>query len=240
MNKMKQFNRWIFFGFASLSLLFTITIYSCSKNQLQVNQNVILSDSALAKQISLSTEFKSILLNISDIETAIKNNSLPQQERIIDKNDFNEAASIENENALKIFLLKLGYKNADIIVKHTLTNNTLFLEVFSAFPELHKRNKECLLAIFKFAFLLSKSDTAQSVKPFMLADDCSKNYAYGIEDCSEALSWDLIAAQIGLILPTPVNLGITLTLSGLAYLKEYSCKINVVKRWQACRDSNPI
>ncbi|MCX6332539.1 MAG: hypothetical protein NTZ82_07885 [Bacteroidetes bacterium] len=145
---MKQFNRWIFFGFASLSLLFTITIYSCSKNQLQVNQNVILSDSSLAKQISLSTEFKSILLNISDIETIIKNNSLPQQERIIDKNDFNEAASIENENALKIFLLKLGYKNADIIVKHTITNNTLFLEVFAAFPELHKRNKECLLAIF--------------------------------------------------------------------------------------------
>jgi hypothetical protein len=240
MNKMKQFNRWIIFGYASLSLLFSITIYSCSKNQLQVNQNVILSDSALAKQISLSTEFKSILLNISDIDTAIKNNSLPQQERIIDKNDFNEAASIENENALKIFLLKLGYKNADIIVKHTLTNNTLFLEVFAAFPELYKRNKECLLAIFKFAFLLSKSDSAQSVKPFMLADDCSKNYAYGIEDCSEALSWDLIAAQIGLILPTPVNLGITLTLSGLAYLKEYSCKINVVKRWQACRASNPI
>ena len=237
---MKQFNRWIIFGYASLSLLFSITIYSCSKNQLQVNQNVILSDSALAKQISLSTEFKSILLNISDIDTAIKNNSLPQQERIIDKNDFNEAASIENENALKIFLLKLGYKNADIIVKHTLTNNTLFLEVFAAFPELYKRNKECLLAIFKFAFLLSKSDSAQSVKPFMLADDCSKNYAYGIEDCSEALSWDLIAAQIGLILPTPVNLGITLTLSGLAYLKEYSCKINVVKRWQACRASNPI
>jgi hypothetical protein len=237
---MKQFNRWIIFGYASLSLLFSITIYSCSKNQLQVNQNVILSDSALAKQISLSTEFKSILLNISDIDTAIKNNSLPQQERIIDKNDFNEAASIENENALKIFLLKLGYKNADIIVKYTLTNNTLFLEVFAAFPELYKRNKECLLAIFKFAFLLSKSDSAQSVKPFMLADDCSKNYAYGIEDCSEALSWDLIAAQIGLILPTPVNLGITLTLSGLAYLKEYSCKINVVKRWQACRASNPI
>ncbi|MEI6190022.1 MAG: hypothetical protein WCP61_06350 [Chitinophagia bacterium] len=237
---MKQFNKRIFFGFAALLLLFTITIYSCNKNQLHVNQKVIISDSILAKQISISTEFESILLNISDIKTSIKNNSLSQQERIIDKNDFNEAASIKNENALKIFLLKLGYKNADIIVKNTLTNNTLFLEAFAAFPELYKRDKERVLAIFKFAFLLSKSDTDKSIKPFMLADDCSKNYAYGIEDCSEALSWDLIAAQIGLVLPTPVNLGITLTLSGLAYLKEYSCKINVVKRWQACRASNPI
>jgi hypothetical protein len=237
---MKHLINRAFLDIISILLLFSFTIYSCSKDQLQVNQTLIISDSLLAKQIASSAKFKSILLNISDIKTAIKINTLPQQESIIDKNLFNEAASIENASALNLFLIKLGYKNTDVIVRCTLINNTLIINIFDEFPELYKRDKESVLAIFKLAFLHNKSNTAQLVKPYMLADECSRNYAYGIEDCSEALGWDLITAQIGLALPTPFNLGVTLTLSGIAYLKEYSCKIHVVQRWQACRSANPI
>jgi hypothetical protein len=237
---MKQLNRGWVGGVASILVLLSFTINSCTKEKLEIKHNVLISDSLLAKQIASSAEFKSILLNMGEIKAAIKANTITQQENFFNKNLFNEAASITNEPALNLFLLKLGYKNAEAIVRYTLIYTDLFLELYTAFPKLYKHDKESCLAIFKLAASLTKSDNAQLVKPYMMADECSRNYAYGIEDCIEALSWDLIAAQIGLALPTPINLGVTLTLSGIAYLKEYSCKINVVQRWQACRSANPI
>jgi hypothetical protein len=237
---MKQLNRKWVLGVASILVLLSLTINSCTKEKLEIKHIVLISDTLLAKQISSSDEFKSILLNIGEIKTAIKTNTLLRHESGINNNLFNEATSITNEPALNLFLLKLGYKNAEVIVRYTLINTDLFLKLINTFPELNKRDKESVLMIFKLAFLLDKSNTVQLVKPYMLADECSSNYAFGIQDCSEGLGWDLIAAQIGLALPTPVNLGATLILSGIAYLKEYSCKINVVERWQACRATHPI
>lgn len=237
---MKQLNRRWVGGVASVLVLLSLTINSCTKEKLEIKHNVLISNTLLAKQIASSAEFKSILFNIGEIKTAININSILQQKSSISNNLYNEVALIGNESALNLFLLKLGYKNAEVIVSYTIINIDLFLELYIAFPELYKHDKESCLAIFKLAASLIKTDNAQLVKPFMLADECSSNYAFGIEDCSEALSWDLISAQIGLALPTPVNLGVTLTLSGIAYLKEYSCKINVVQRWQACRSAHPI
>jgi hypothetical protein len=237
---MKQLNRRWVGGLGSILMLLSFTINSCTKEKLEIKHNVLISDSLLARQIASSAEFKSILINIGEIKTAIKTNTLLRHESGIKNNLFNEATSIENESALNLFLLKLGYKNAEAIVSYTIINTDLFLELYTEFPELYKHDKESCIAIFKLALLLDKSNTFQLVKPYMLADECSSNYAFGIQDCSEALGWDLIAAQIGLALPTPINLGATLILSGIAYLKEYSCKINVVERWQACRSSHPI
>lgn len=229
---MKQLNKWMFLKLISFLVLFIFIITSCNKDQVQLQHNVQISDSTLAKQLSSSIEFKSILLNLNDIKIEIKNSSNLYQENIINIDLYKEATSIENEYDLNLFLLKLGYNNADTIVKYTVINNALVLKAFTTFPELYKLDKERILAIFKLAYKHTKSDNSNLVKFLMVADECATNYGYGMEDCSENLGYDLLNAQAdGLFVAyynPALGMGIALTLSGLAYLKEYNCKITVV------------
>lgn len=62
--QMKQLNRRWVGGVASVLVLLSLTINSCTKEKLEIKHNVLISDTLLAKQIASSTEFKSILFNI--------------------------------------------------------------------------------------------------------------------------------------------------------------------------------
>lgn len=227
-----------YFLVSTLIIFISFIFFGCKKEEV-----IKLDTNILTKEISVSSEFREILLNLSEIKrvTTINKNSL--EGKSINQDLFTEASKIKSIDALNSFLTKLGYENADEIVKLTVLNESLLLKIFEKFPHLYTIENENVLSIFKEAQTLTLGNS-NGLKIIETQDMCSSNYGTGMGSCGDALAWDLVAAGAGGLLAlsgTPIaSAGTVLTLAGIAYAKEYHCKVEVVAQWSACRAAHPL
>lgn len=234
----KQFNKGL--G-SAIILIFTISVVflGCKKED-----EYDLDVTKLTRQISSSNDFKEIFLNLTEIRNIIKASSNYLQEKPLQDNFFQEASTLKNEYQLRVFLVKMGYSNAEEIVSRTSISNSLVAKTYENFPSLHKFEKEQVMSIFKAAYLLSLKENINNIKLLVELDECASNYAAGMSGCSDALAWDLVAAGVGGILAlsgTPIlSAGTVLSMAAVAYTKESHCRSGVVSQWRACRSAHPI
>lgn len=136
----------------SLFVMLFFTIISCNKDIGSSKTEDSMLDLTLVNQISSSIEFNSLLKNIRDIKIAIDNptNNFMQENLIFD-DLLKKVNTITNESTLSEFLYILGYKNADIIARLSITNNELLLKIFLKFPILNTFSKEKNNGCFQFS-----------------------------------------------------------------------------------------
>jgi hypothetical protein len=241
---MKTIKRLPFLMVVSLFVMLFFAIISCNKDIGSSIPEDSMLDLTLVNQISSSIEFNSLSKNIRDIKIAINNPNNFMQENLIFDDLLNKCNSITNESTLSEFLYNLGYKNADIISRLSIINNELLLKIFLKFPCLNKFNKKKIMDIINSAYKNLVNDHSNKYKAFFVLDECSNNFANGMENCNNTLGWDLVEASVAGILAivgTPiVSTGTILTLSGIAYAKNFHCKTSVVSQWRTCRMGNPI
>ena len=107
----------------SLFVMLFFTIISCNKDISSSKPEDSMLDLTLVNQISSSIEFNSLMKNIRDIKIAIVNPNNFMQENLKFDDLLKKVNSITNESTLSEFLYNLGYKNADIIARLSITNN---------------------------------------------------------------------------------------------------------------------
>ena len=134
---MKTIKRVSFLMAVSLFVMLFFTIISCNKDIGSSKPEDSMLDLTLVNQISSSIEFNSLLKNIRDIKIAIDNPNNFMQENLIFDDLLKKVNTITNESTLSEFLYILGYKNADIIARLSITNNELLLKIFLKFPILN-------------------------------------------------------------------------------------------------------
>ena len=241
---MKTIKRAPFLMAVSLFVMLFFTIISCNKDISSSKPEDSMLDLTLVNQISSSIEFNSLMKNIRDIKIAIVNPNNFMQENLIFDDLLKKVNSITNESTLSEFLYNLGYKNADIIARLSITNNELLLKIFLKFPVLNKFSKEKIMDVFNSAHKNIASNHSNNYKAFLVLDECSNNFANDMEGCNNTLGWDLVDAAVAGMLAlvgTPVvSSGTILVLSGLAYAKNFQCKLSAVNEWRTCRMGNPI
>lgn len=135
----------------SLFVMLFFTIISCNKDIGSSKTEDSMLDLTLVNQISSSIEFNSLLKNIRDIKIAIDNPNNFMQENLIFDDLLKKVNTITNESTLSEFLYILGYKNADIIARLSITNNELLLKIFLKFPILNTFSKEKNNGCFQFS-----------------------------------------------------------------------------------------
>jgi hypothetical protein len=127
---MKTIKRVSFLMAVSLFVMLFFTIISCNKDISSSKPEDSMLDLTLVNQISSSIEFNSLMKNIRDIKIAIVNPNNFMQENLKFDDLLKKVNSITNESTLSEFLYNLGYKNADIIARLSITNNELLLKIF--------------------------------------------------------------------------------------------------------------
>ncbi len=120
---MKTIKRVSFLMAVSLFAMLFFAIISCNKDLGSPKPEDSMLDLTLVSQISSSIEFNSLMKNIRDIKIAIVNPNNFMQENLIFDDLLKKVNSITNESTLSEFLYNLGYKNADIISRLSITNN---------------------------------------------------------------------------------------------------------------------
>ena len=183
----------------SLFVMLFFTIISCNKDISSSKPEDSMLDLTLVNQISSSIEFNSLMKNIRDIKIAIVNPNNFMQENLKFDDLLKKVNSITNESTLSEFLYNLGYKNADIIARLSITNNELLLRIFLKFPVLNKFSKEKIMDVFNSAHKNIASNHSNNYKAFLVLDECSNKFANDMEGCNNTLGWDLVDAAVATV-----------------------------------------
>jgi hypothetical protein len=195
-----------------------------------------INEEDLITQINLSSEFKSAIENVTEIQKLTKTvidipiNYSPIGEKSLKK-------SILTESELTELLNNIGYINSPMISKKTFEFQNNILKVFNKFPILKKIQKQRIGIILINAYKKGRITN----KTIQRMDMCSDAYADGMEDCDDDLGYGLLMVVGGSAFGGPVALAGGITIGGwLLYHQYNNCRGKVVTRWKRCRSQNPI
>ncbi|MBT9485599.1 hypothetical protein [Sediminibacterium sp.] len=211
-----------------ISVMFTSLFWGCSKTAMLDDEDQIITN-----LIINSEEFKTIRIAINDIKLASKSNSTLLNKNVTKNIDLSNRLTI-TEKELEDILTQKNYYNAKFLSKKTFEMHLAFSKLFNKYSRLKILKKEKLESIFRNVFDNEKKYNLEVLKSF---DVCSENYANGIEDCSDSLGWNMLAAGFGGFLAGGgiASAGTISILGGLAYMEYDHCRQKVVSRWKGCR-----
>jgi hypothetical protein len=223
--------------FANITLISFLIIFNCCSSK---NDSFRYSG-AIDIQISNSYEFGLVLHNLKLIKEHPRKEFWDISFIELTNKSLNQ---FDNDSKCQIFLDELGIVNSTLLFNRIFEMDLNISNIFSNYPQLYRLNQNKILEIFRSAYSLRKQKKSNLIQLEFELDECSNNYATSIEGCSDALAWDLVGAGIGGVLAlggTPIaSTGTVLALAGVAYFKEYNCKVNAVNQWKACRVLHPI